>query len=108
MRRTFAIKRYKKAMIRKWRNQKESPTPKTEVRKNVGKTFSKSYRRHYELISKFNVGLKALWRNGLLEPGLYGDLVYKFKALLGRIFFSFQFRKIIIRYKRIGLQTNRV
>ena len=25
------------------------------------KTFSKFYRRHYELISKYNVGLKTLW-----------------------------------------------
>ena len=27
-------KRYKKAKIRKWRNQKKIPTPKTEVGKN--------------------------------------------------------------------------
>ena len=29
------------------------------------KTFSKCYRRHYELISKFNVGLKTLLRERL-------------------------------------------
>ena len=29
------------------------------------KPFSKFYRRHYELISKFNVGLKTLLREGL-------------------------------------------
>ena len=34
------------------------------------KTFSKFYRRHYELISKFNVGLKTLLREGLSEPEL--------------------------------------
>ena len=43
------------------------------------KTFSKFYRRHYELISKFNVGLKTLLHQGLSEPEFYGDLVYKFK-----------------------------
>ena len=60
------------------------------------KTFSKFYRRHYELISKFNIGLKTLFREGLSEPEFYGDLVYKFKKLIGRnVFFSFQFRKII-------------
>ena len=66
------------------------------------KTFSKFYRRHYELISKFNVGLKTLLREGPSEPELYGDLVYKFRKLIGRNDFSFQFRKIITRYRRIG------
>ena len=45
------------------------------------KAFSKFYRRHYELISKFNVGLKSLLHQGLSEPELYGDLVYKFKMI---------------------------
>ena len=43
------------------------------------KTFSKFYRRHYELVSKFNVGLKTLLHQGLSEPEFYGYLVYKFK-----------------------------
>ena len=43
------------------------------------KTFSKLYRRHYELVSKFNVGLKPLLQQGLSEPEFYGDLVYKLK-----------------------------
>ena len=42
------------------------------------KTFSKFYRRHYELVSKFGVGLKAVLHQGLSEPEFYGDLVYKF------------------------------
>ena len=32
---------------------------------------------------------------GLSEPEFYGDLVYKFKKLIGSNDFSFQFRKII-------------
>ena len=64
------------------------------------------YRRHYELVSKFNVGLKTLLHQGLSEPELYGDLVYKFKKNEGRADFSDQFRKIIVRYKRIGYNIN--
>ena len=47
------------------------------------KAFYKFYRRHYELISKFNVGLKSLSHQGLSEPEFYGDLVYKFKKIRG-------------------------
>ena len=70
------------------------------------KTFSKFYRRHYELVSKFSVGLKTLLYQGLSEPEFYGDLVYKFKTNVGRADFSDQFRKIIVRYKRIGYNIN--
>ena len=70
------------------------------------KNFSKFYRRHYELVSKFNVGLKTLLHQGLSEPEFYGDLVCKFKQIVGGADFSDQLRKIIIRYKRIGYNTN--
>ena len=70
------------------------------------KTFSKFYRRHYELVSKFSVGLKTLLHQGLSGPEFYGDLVYKFKKIVGRADFSDQFRKIIVRYKRIGYNIN--
>ena len=70
------------------------------------KTFSKFYRRHYELISKFNIGLKTLLREGLSEPEFYGDFVYRFKNLIGRNDFSFQFRKPITRYRRKGYNLN--
>ena len=70
------------------------------------KAFSKFYRRHYESISKFNVGLKSLLHQGLSTPEFYGDLVYKFKKIRGMTDFSDQFRKIIMRYKRIGYNVN--
>ena len=70
------------------------------------KTSSKFYRRHYELISKYNVGFKKLLGEGLSESEFYGDLVYKFKKLIGRNDFSFPFRKIISRYRRIGYNLN--
>ena len=40
------------------------------------KAFSKFYRRYYDLISKFQVGVKFLSRQGLSELEFYGDLVY--------------------------------
>ena len=75
------------------------------------KNFSKFYRRHYELVSKFNVGLKILLHQGLSEPEFYSDFVYKLKKKkkkknVGRADFSDQFRKIIVRYKRIGYNIN--
>ena len=70
------------------------------------KAFSKFYRRHYELISKFNVGFNSLLHQGLSEPEFYGDLVYKFKKIMGRTEFSDQVRKMIIRHKRIGYDLN--
>ena len=61
------------------------------------KTFSKFYRRHYELVSKFNVGLKTLLHQGLSEPEFYGDLVYKLKKrIVNRADFCDQFRKIFV------------
>ena len=70
------------------------------------KAFSKFYRRHYELISQFNVGLKSLLHQGLPEPEFYCDLVYKFKKIRGMTDFSDQFRKNIMCYKRIGYNLN--
>ena len=47
------------------------------------KAFSKFYRRHYDLISKFNDGLKSLLHQVLLEREFYSDLVNKFKKIRG-------------------------
>ncbi|MES9951112.1 MAG: hypothetical protein ABW118_19310 [Candidatus Thiodiazotropha sp.] len=66
------------------------------------KSFSKFYRTHFDLVSKFNVGLKTLLRQGLSEPEFYGDLEYKFRNIIGRNYSSDQFKKIITRYKKIG------
>ena len=43
---------------------------------------------------------------GLSEPEFYDDLVYKFKINEGRVDFSDQFSKIIVRYIRIGYDIN--
>ena len=58
------------------------------------------------MISKFQVELKSLLRQGLLEPEFYGDLVYKLKKIVGSNIFSAQFIKIISHYKKIGYNIN--
>ena len=69
-------------------------------------TFSKFYRQYYHLIFEFKVGLKSLLRQGLSEPGFYGDLVYKLKKIVGSNHFSAQFIKIISHYKKIAYNIN--
>ena len=66
------------------------------------KAFSKFYRRHSALIEKYSVSLKTLLQQGILESEFYGDLVYRFRKIVGKSNFSDQFRKLINRYKRIG------
>ena len=70
------------------------------------KTVSKFFRRYYDLISKFQVGLKSLLRQGLSEPEFYGDLMYTLKKIVGSYNFSAQFIKIISHYKKFGYNIN--
>ena len=53
-------------------------------------------------MSKYNVGLKTLLLEGLSEPEFYGDLVYKFRKIIGKNDFPYHFKKIIVRNKKIG------
>ena len=48
----------------------------------IRKAFSKLYHRHSEFIVKYNIQLKTLLQQGILEPIFYGDLVYKFKRIV--------------------------
>ena len=50
----------------------------------IRKTFSKFYHRHSELMVKYSIGLKTLLQHGISEPIFYGDLVYKFKRIVGK------------------------
>ena len=45
-------------------------------------------------------------QQGLSEPEFYGDLVYKFRKVVGKTEFSDQFKKIIMRCKRIGYKVD--
>ena len=54
-------------------------------------------------MSKYNVGLKTRLLEGLSEPEFYGDLVYKFRKIIGINDFPYHFKKVIVvRYKKIG------
>ena len=65
------------------------------------KAFSKFYRRHSALVEKYSVNLKTLLQQGISEPELYDDLMYRFRKNVGKSNFSEYFRKLINRYKRI-------
>ena len=53
-------------------------------------------------MSKYNVGLKTLLLQGHSEPEFYGDLVYKFRKIIGKNDFPYHFKNMIVRYKKIG------
>ena len=40
------------------------------------------------------------------EPEFYGDLVYKFRKIIGKYDFPHHFKKIIVPYKKIGYSIN--
>ena len=54
------------------------------------------------MVSKYNDGLKTLLLQDLSEPEFYGDLVYKFRKIIGKNGFPYHFKKIIVRYEKIG------
>ena len=74
--------------------------------RGLRKTFSEFCRRRCELVFKFSVGLNALLHRGLSGPEFCSGLVCGFKTIVGKADFSDQFRKIIVRYKRIGYNIN--
>ena len=67
---------------------------------NSAKHFFKCYRRHFELIEKYS--LKKLLQQGISNPEFYGDLVYKFKKIIGNPTFFDLFKGIVNRFKRAG------
>ena len=67
--------------------------------RKLRKAFSKFYRRYYDLVSKFQVGLESLLRRGLLEPDFYGDLVCRLKRIVGSGSFS-KLKKIKTKFLR--------
>ena len=61
----------------------------------IRKAFSKLYHRHSELIVKYNISLKTLLQQGISESIFYGDLVNKFKIIVGNPNFSDQFKRLL-------------
>ena len=70
----------------------------------IRKALSKFNHRHSKSIVKYNIGLKTLLQQGILESIFYGDLVYKFKRIVGKPNFRNcdQFKKIVKRHIRVG------
>ena len=68
----------------------------------IRKAFSKFYRLHFDIVSKYIVGFKTLLLEGFSEPEFCGGLVYKFRKIIGKNDFPYHFKKIMIRYKKIG------
>ena len=66
------------------------------------KAFSKFYRRHFDLVSKYNAGLKHFFCKAFLNLNFMATLVYKFRKIIGKYDFPYHFKKIIVRYKKIG------
>ena len=52
---------------------------------NFRKAFSTFYRGHTALVEKYNVSLKTLLQQGISESEFYGDLVYSFRKIVGKI-----------------------
>ena len=50
----------------------------------IRKASSKFYWRLFDIVSKYNVGLKTLLLQDLSEPEFCGDLAYKFRKIIGK------------------------
>ena len=57
----------------------------------LGRPFPSSIADTKNFFSKFNAGLKSLLHQGLSGPEYFGDLVYKFKKIMGRTDFLISF-----------------
>ena len=57
-------------------------------------------------VSATATSISQVIQQDLSEPEFYGDLVYKFRKIYACYDFSTQFRKVILRYKKIGYNIN--
>ena len=64
---------------------------------------SKFYHGYSPLIVKYNIGLETLLQQGTLEQVFYGDVVVKFKGIIGKPNFSDQFQKITKLYTKLNI-----
>ena len=68
--------------------------------------FVRRFRNFIALVEKYNVSLKTLLQHGISETDVYGDLVYRFRKIVGKSNFSELFRKLINRHKRIDYRLD--
>ena len=64
----------------------------------TAKLLKQGYRCH----RKNHVSLKKLMQQGICNQEFFGDLVYKFKKIIGNPNFSDLFKCIVNRFKRAG------
>ena len=67
----------------------------------IRKAFSKFYQQHFDKVSQYKVGLKTLLLQGISKPEIYGNLVYKFRKIIGKNDFPYHFKKRIVHYKKL-------
>ena len=63
------------------------------------------YNTHMYLFNNCGCEQKSV-QQGISESIFYGDLVYKFKRIVGKTNFSDHFKKIVKRYIRVGYNLN--
>ena len=69
------------------------------------KSLTAKLLQHFEFVSKYNTGLKSLFQQGLSETEFYGDLLYKFRKIVGKQNFLINLKNIMW-YKRIGYNVD--
>ena len=68
------------------------------------KAFSKFfYRRHSALVEKYSVSLKTLLQQGISEPEFYGDLVYRFRKIVGNLIFRSNSENLLTVIKELAI-----
>ena len=67
------------------------------------KAFSKLYRRHSALVEKYSVSLKTLLQQGISEPEFYGDLVYRFRKIVGKSKFRSNSENLLTVIKELAI-----
>ena len=65
------------------------------------KAFSKFYRRHFDLVSKYNVGLNHFFCKVFLNLNFMPTWCINLEKIVGKYDFPYHFEKIIVLYKKI-------
>ena len=70
------------------------------------KVFSKFYRRHFDLVSKYNVRLKHFFCKAFLNLYFMATWCINLAKIIGKNDFPYHFEKTIVRYKKIDYNTD--
>ena len=67
------------------------------------RAFSKFYRRHFDIVSKYNVGLKNVFCKAFQSLNFMGTWYINSEKTNGKNDFLYHFKKIIVRYTWLSL-----